>query len=98
MNILCATPDYFALFLYIRPNNKVKLNSIMVFWIEGIIFPFFYNHLFVTEQCCDLYRLVVTELYILQSVPLFQAFQILIVTADVSISKSGIQCCAMYTL
>ena len=47
MNTLCATPDYFALFLYIRPNNKVKLNSIMVFWIEGIIFPFFYNHLFV---------------------------------------------------
>ena len=51
MNTLCATPDYFALFLYIRPDNKVKLNSIMVFWIEGIIFPFFYNHLFVTEQC-----------------------------------------------
>lgn len=25
----------------------IKLNSIMVFWIEGIIFPFFYNHLFV---------------------------------------------------
>lgn len=33
--------------LYIRPDNKVKFNSIMVFWIEGIIFPFFYNHLFV---------------------------------------------------
>ena len=37
----------FALFLYIRPDNKVKLKSIMIFWIEGIIFPFFYNHLFV---------------------------------------------------
>ena len=35
------------LYSCIRPDNKVKLNSIMVFWIEGIIFPFFYNHLFV---------------------------------------------------
>ena len=26
MNTLCATPDYFALFLYIRPDIKVKLD------------------------------------------------------------------------
>lgn len=98
MNTLCATPDYFALFLYIRPNNKVKLNSVMVFWIDHIFFPLFYHHSLVTEKGGYLDRLVVTELYILQSIPLFQAFQIFIVTADVSISKSGIQCCAMYTL
>ena len=98
MNTLCATPDYFALFLYIRPDNKVKLNSVMVFGIDHIFFPLFYHHSLVTEKGGYLDRLVVTELYILQSVPLFQTFQILIVTADVSIRKSGIQCCAMYTL
>ena len=42
----------------------------MVFWIECIIFPFFYNHLFVAEQCCDLYRLVITEFYTLLEKPL----------------------------
>ena len=98
MNTLCATPDYFALFLYIRSYNKVKLNSVMVFRIDHIFFPLFYHHSLITEKCGYLDRLVVTELYILQSVPLYKAFQILIVTADVSISKSGIQCCAMYTL
>ena len=51
----------------------------MVFWIEGIIFPFFYNHSFVAEQCCYFYRLVITEFYTLQSVTLFQAFYIMIV-------------------
>ena len=68
----------------------------MVFWIECIIFPFFYNHLFVAEQCCDLYRLVITEFYTLQSVTLFQAFYIIIVIADVAIGKNGIQCWTMY--
>ena len=70
----------------------------MVFWIEGIIFPFFYNHSFVAEQCCDLYRLVITEFYTLQSVTLFQAFYIIIVIADVAIGKNGIQCWTMYIL
>ena len=63
----------------------------MVFGIDHIFFPLFYHHSFITEKCGYLDRLVVTELYILQSVPLLQAFQILIVTADVSIRKSGIQ-------
>lgn len=27
--------------LYIRPDNKVKLDSVMAFWIENIIFPSF---------------------------------------------------------
>ena len=61
----------------------------MVFWIECIIFPFFYNHLFVAEQCCDLYRLVITEFYTLQSVTLFQAFYIIIVIADVALAKTA---------
>lgn len=70
----------------------------MVFRIEGIPFPFFYDHSLVIEKCSYLDRLVVAKFYILQSVTLFQAFQILIVTADVAIGKSGIQCSAMYTL
>ena len=50
MNTLCATPDYFALFLYIRSYNKVKLNSVMVFGINLIFFPLFYHHSFITEK------------------------------------------------
>ena len=91
-------PADFALFLYIRPDIKVKLNSIVIFRVKGITFPFFYDHPLVTEKGRYLDRLVVTEFYILQSVPLLQAFQILIITADVAISKSGIQCSTMYTL
>ena len=47
MNVFNYYLHNFALSLYVCPDNKVKLNSIMVFWIEGIIFPFFYNHLFI---------------------------------------------------
>ena len=34
-----AILDHFALFLYIRPDNKVKLNSVMAFGIDFIFFP-----------------------------------------------------------
>ena len=73
-------------------------NLIVVFWIEGILFPFFYDHPLVAEKSGNLDRLVVAELYILQSITLFQAFQIFILTANVSIRKSDIQCSTMYIL
>ena len=70
----------------------------MVFGIEGIAFPFLYHHPFVAEKGGYLDRLVMTEFHILQSIALFQAFQIFIVTTDVSIRKSGNLGCTMYTL
>ena len=27
MNTSCCTPNYFALFLYVRPDNKVELSN-----------------------------------------------------------------------
>ncbi len=36
------------LYSYIRPANKVKLNSVMIFWIDLILFSHFYYHSFVS--------------------------------------------------
>lgn len=49
--------------LYIRPDNKVKLNSVMAFGIDFIFFPLFYHHPLVAEEGGYLDRLVMTEFF-----------------------------------
>ena len=98
MNISCCTPDYFALFLYVRPGNKVKSISIMIVWVETILLAVLYNHPFVAKKGGDFDRLVVSEFYALQSISFFQPLQIVVITADIAIGKNGIQCSTMYTL
>lgn len=70
----------------------------MAFRIENIIFPLLYDHPFVAKKGGYFDSLVVAELYIVQSVSFLQTFQVVIVTADIAISKSGIHCSTMYSL
>ena len=98
MNTLCCTPDYFTLFLYVRPDNKVKPISIMIVRIEMIFFTVLYHHPFVAKKGGDFDRLVVTEFYALQSVSFFQTLQIVVITADITIGKNGIQRSTVHTL
>ena len=70
----------------------------MAFWIENIIFPLLYDHLLVAKKGGYLDCLVVAELYIVQSVSFLQTFQVVIVTADIAIGKSGIHYSTMYIL
>lgn len=91
MNISGCRPDRFALFLYVRPDNKVKLDSVMVILIITVFLSLFYNHSFIAEEGGDFYRFVVAEFYTLQSIPLFQPFQVVIIVADIAVLKSGIQ-------
>lgn len=89
MNTLCCTPDYFALFLYVRPGNKVKSISIMIVRVETIFLAVLYHHSFVAKKGGDFNRLVVTELYALQSISFFQPLQIVVITADITIGKTA---------
>ena len=91
MNTSCCTPNYFALFLYVRPDNKVKPISIMIVRIEIIFLAVLYHHPFVAKKSGDFDRLVVAEFYAMQSVSFFQPFQIAVITADITIGKNGIQ-------
>ena len=98
MNVFNYYLHNFALSLYVCPDNKVKSNLVMVFGVDLILFPHFYYHAFVSEKSSDLDRFVVTEIYVLQSIPYFQSFQIVIVVADVAVCKGGIQRSLMYIL
>ena len=90
MNTLCCTPDYFALFLYVRSDNKVKSISIMVVRVEMIFLTVLCHHPFIAKKGGNFDRLVVTELYALQSISFFQPLQIVVITADITIGKNGI--------
>ena len=63
----------------------------MVVRVEMIFLTVLYHHPFVAKKGGDFDRLVVTELYALQSVSFFQPLQIAVITADIAIGKSGIQ-------
>ena len=70
----------------------------MAFRIENIIFPLLYDHPLVAKKGGYFDSLVVAELYIVQSVSFLQTFQVVIVTADIPMGKSGIHCRTMYIL
>ena len=70
----------------------------MAFRIENIIFSLLYDHLLVAKKGGYFDSLVVAELYIVQSVSFLQMFQVVIITADIAIGKSGIHCSTMYSL
>ena len=63
---------------------------IAVFRIENIIFPLLYDYPLVAQESGYFDSLVVAELYIVQSVSFLQTFQVVIITADIAIGKSGI--------
>lgn len=70
----------------------------MAFRIENIIFSLLYDHPLVAKKGGYFDNLVVAELYIVQSVSFLQTFQVVIITADIAIGKSGIHCSTMYRL
>ena len=49
----------------------------MAFWIENIIFPLLYDHLLVAKKGGYFDRLVVAELYIVQSVSFLQTLSLI---------------------
>ena len=59
MNTSCCIPDYSALFLYVRPDNKVKPVSIMILRVEMIFLAVLYHHPFVAKKGGDFDRLAV---------------------------------------
>lgn len=69
----------------------------MIVWVKMIFFTVLYHHPFVAKKGGDFDRLVVTELYALQSISFFQPLQIVVITADITIGKNGVQCSPMYT-
>ena len=89
MNTSCCTPDYFALFLYVCPDNKVKPVSIMIVRVEMIFLAVLYHHPFVAKKGGDFDRLVVPKFYALQTISFFQPLQIVVITADIAIGKNG---------
>ena len=68
----------------------------MAFRIKNIIFSLLYDHLPVAKKGGYFDCFVVAELYIVQSVSFLQTFQVVIITADIAIGKSGIHCRTMY--
>lgn len=71
MNLFYVPSDYFALFLYVCPDNKVKSISIMIVRVETIFLTVLCHHPFVAKKGSDFDRLVVTEFYALQSIAFF---------------------------
>ena len=69
----------------------------MVFWIENIIFPLLYDHPLVAQKGGYFDCFVVAEFYIVQSVSFLQTLQVVIITADIAICKSGIRCSTMHS-
>ena len=97
----CETCHHFALFSYLHPSNKVKpenvtlmelngIGSIMKIPVEAVFLALFYNHSLVAQECCKFYRLVVSQFYSLPSVALFQPFEKVVITVDITVLKSSV--------
>ena len=66
------------------------IGSVIEISVEFVFFPFFDDHPFVAQECCELYGFVVPQFYSLPSVALFQPFEIVVIAVDIAALKSSV--------
>ena len=74
----------------VTPMGLNANGSVIEISVEFVFFPFFDNHPFVAQECCELYGFVVPQFYSLPSVALFQPFKVAVIAADIAVLKSGV--------
>ena len=70
--------------------DLIALLYVIEIAIELVFFPFFDDHPFVAQECCEFYCLVVPQFYSLPSVTFFQPFKVAVVAADIAVLKCGV--------
>ena len=66
------------------------IGSVIEITVEFVFFPFFDDHPFVAQECCELYGFVVPQFYSLPPVALFQPFKVAVIAADIAVFKCGV--------
>ena len=74
----------------VTPMGLNANGSVIEIAIELVFFPFFDDHPFVAQECCEFYCLVVPQFYSLPSVTFFQPFKVAVVAADIAVLKCGV--------
>ena len=74
----------------VTPMGLNAIGSVIEIAVEFVFFPFFYDHPFVAQECCELYGFVVPQFYSLPSVALFQPFEKVVIAVDITAFKSGV--------
>lgn len=74
----------------VTPMGLNANGSVIEISVEFVFFPFFDNHPFVAQECCELYGFVMPQFYSLPSVALFQPFKVAVIAADIAVLKSGV--------
>ena len=74
----------------VTPMGLNDIGSVIEITVEFVFFPFFDDHPFVAQECCELYGFVVPQFYSLPSVALFQLFNQVVIAVDIAALKSSV--------
>lgn len=74
----------------VTPMGLNAIGSVIEITVEFVFFPFFDDHSFVAQECCELYGFVVPQFYSLPSVALFQLFNQVVIAVDIAALKSSV--------
>ena len=74
----------------VTPMRLNANGSVIEISVEFVFFPFFDDHPFVAQECCELYGFVVPQFYSLPSVTLFQPFEKVVIAVDITAFKSDV--------
>ena len=74
----------------VTPMGLNAIGSVIEITVECVFFPFFDDHPFVAQECCELYGFVVPQFYSLPSVALFQLFNQVVIAVDIAALKSSV--------
>ena len=74
----------------VTPMGLNAIGSVIKITVEFVFFPFFDDHPFVAQECCELYGFVVPQFYSLPSVALFQLFNQVVIAVDIAALKSSV--------
>ena len=74
----------------VTPMGLNAIGSVVEITVEFVFFPFFDDHPFVAQECCELYGFVVPQFYSLPSVALFQLFNQVVIAVDIAALKSSV--------
>ena len=74
----------------VTPMGLNAIGSVIEITVEFVFFPFFDDHPFVAQECCELYGFVVPQFYSLPSLALFQLFNQVVIAVDIAALKSSV--------
>ena len=74
----------------VTPMRLNANGSVIEISVEFVFFPFFDDHPFVAQKCCELYDFVVPQFYSLPFVALFQPFKVAVIAADIAVFKCDV--------